>query len=155
MRYIFFFLLVLLAITGCRTPKPTSDTRPAGNIGVQLWASSDCVQPGETVNLRATATNHGSQVFAIELTDRSVFDLVVKTSGKTTRWSDGKQLTPDLTRLELKPGESKTIEIDWNVQCCDSLLVNAPFIDNAKFADYPSTPSITVFVQHCSGPFGP
>jgi hypothetical protein len=39
-----------------------------------------------------------------------------KGSGEPTaflRWSDGKPLTADLTHLQLKPGESKTIEMSW------------------------------------------
>ncbi len=155
MRYAFLSLFALILLLGCRAPKPISDTRPAGKIAVELWASSDCVQPGETVKLRATATNDDTIPFSVELTDRPVFDLVVRTTDKTTRWSDGKPLTPDLTQLELKPGKSKTLEMDWLVQCCDSLMVTAPFIDNPKFADYPTTPGVIVNVQHCPGPLGP
>lgn len=155
MRYAFLFLLMATLLIGCRAPKPISATRPAGEIGVELWASSDCVQPGETVKLRATATNRGAQTFSVELANSPVFDLVVKTAGKTVRWSDGKPLTPELTRLELKPGASKTIQMDWKVQCCDSLDITAPFIDSPKFADYPITPSVLVQVKYCTGPLGP
>jgi Intracellular proteinase inhibitor len=155
MRYTFPFLLVAILLVGCRAPKPIKSTSSAGNIGVELWASSDCVQPGETVKLRATATDEGAQAFSVELTDRPVFDLVVKTAGKTVHWSDGKPLTPELTRLELKPGASKTIQMDWKVQCCDNLQVTAPFIYSQKFADDPTSPYILVQVQYCAGPLGP
>lgn len=152
MRYFFFFLLTLFAVTGCHTPKPSSHTSGIGDIGVELWASSNCVSRGETVKLRATATNHGSYTFTNRLTNRAVLDIVVKTSGKTARWSDGKSLTPDLTQLVLKPGESKSIEMDWHVQGQDSLLVNADFAYDDRLGVAPST---SVMVEACAGPFGP
>jgi Intracellular proteinase inhibitor len=117
MRYTFLFLVVAVLLVGCRAPRPTSSSSVIEGIVVDVWASSDCVQAGETVKLRATATNRGVRAFSVELTNRPVFDLVVKTAGKTVRWSDGKPLTPELTRLELKPGASKTIQMDWKAQC--------------------------------------
>jgi hypothetical protein len=155
MRYAFVSLLILLSLLGCRASKPATSSSVIEGIVVDVWASSDCVHPGETPKLRATATNHDTITFSVELTDRPVFDLVVRTTDKTTRWSDGKPLTPDLTRLELKSGKSKTLEMDGPVQCCDSLMVTAPFIYSPKFADYPATPGVIVNVQHCRGPLGP
>lgn len=156
MRYFLLCILAfLLLVMGCRASKPISDTRPAGDIGVEVWASSDCVEPGETVKLRATATNHSSEPFEVELSDKPVFDLVVKTGGETTRWSEGEKFTSNLTRFVLKPKEAKTIEMDWQVRGPDNLLVNAQFIDNPKFADHPIEPFLLVQVQHCVGPFGP
>jgi len=41
-------------------------------------------------------------------------DIEVGYSGQTImRWSDGEEPTPDLNRLELAPGASKTIVMTW------------------------------------------
>ncbi len=45
-------------------------------------------------------------------------DILVRyRSGGTNRimdwWSEGRQITPEMRKLELGPGESKTIEMTW------------------------------------------
>jgi len=136
------FTLVLLDCRG-----PVSATQLVGNrILVTLWASKNCLDYGETVTLRATATNQGSLPFAIELTDRPVFDIVVGYP-EEARWSAGKPLTPDLTRLELKPGQSKTIEMQWIATT--SSMVFAPFISRSRYMDTPMGPSLVVYVGEC------
>jgi hypothetical protein len=50
----------------------------------------------------------------IDAKTRPVLDLVVGgVKGKGFVWSDGKALNPDITRLELKPGQEKTIDVTW------------------------------------------
>lgn len=106
--------VVLVALTlmlsGCYGPKSTSSI--GGDVEVQMWASTSCAQPGDTVHLRATATNRGNRTWTVDTKDEPVLDIITSSDGKPVRWSDGKSLTPDLTHLELKPGESKTIEMD-------------------------------------------
>ncbi len=125
---------------------------------VEVWASSDCTKPGDNIKIRATVTNKGTRTQVIDLGDRPVLDIVIDHQGQTVRWSDGKPLTTDLTRLELKPGESKTIKMDWVVRQPASgwvFGVSAPFIYSTKFADYPLQPGVLISVSICPGPFGP
>jgi hypothetical protein len=152
MRYILLIFSILILLGACRVTRPASSSSIIEGIEVEVWASSDCVQPGETVKLRTTATNRGSRTFKVEFADKPVLDLVVKTSGKLTRWSNRKPFTPEMTGLELKPGESKTIEMNWQVQSTDSLLVNADFAYDSRAG---VAPSLLVQVQHCVGPLGP
>ncbi len=80
----------------------------------------------------------------------------VRNQGPIVRWSDGKLLTPDLTRLELKPGESKAIEMDWVVKQPSSGYVfyaDANFVYSTRVPAL--APSVTISVGICPGPLGP
>ncbi len=151
MRWYLTFALSILAISllACRVPKPVSSTGIIDEKVIEIWASTDLIQPGQTVKLRATLTNHSGKSQIIELKDRPVLDLVVVagTAEQPTRirWSDGKPLTADLTRLALQPGESKSIELSYVVQgCCNSVQAYAEFVDTGPFP--PIRPGIVIFV---------
>ncbi len=109
-------LLLVCALSSCvAPPEPVSRNSVVDDLNVEIWASSRCVKPGETVSLRASVMNFGNRVQAIELKDKPILDIVFGNPDNGRRWSDGKPLIPDLTRLKLKPGESKTIEMNWIV----------------------------------------
>jgi hypothetical protein len=156
MRYILLLLLLpLLLIAACRAAKPIKSTSGISGMVVELSASSDCVQPSETVKLRATVINSSTKDFKVKLKDRAVFDLVVNTNDRITRWSNGKAMTSELTELELKPGQSRMLEMNWQAQCCDIIRVTAPFIYSENFIDDPIAPYVGIHVQNCVGPLGP
>ncbi len=153
---ILFLSFLAILLTGCRVPQPTSDSRVV-NIGgalvVEVWASTDLAQLGQTVKLRATARNETTHPFSVELNEHPVLDLVISDGVATSRWSEGKPLTTELTQLELKPGESKVIELDFTVtRCCNSVGAVAEFIYSSKFDDDPLKPRVTIFVG--SYPYG-
>ncbi len=161
MRWHLIFALPILAITllGCLS-KPVSSTSGVdigGTLLVEIWASSDCTRPGDKITIRATVTNKGSRTQVIELQDQPVLDIWVGSATSVlARWSDGKTLTPELTRLELKPNESKTIEMDWLIVQPPSgtvLSFQAPLVYSPRFP--PLRPSVLVSVSVCPGPFGP
>jgi hypothetical protein len=112
---------------------------------------------------RATVVNNDSITQVVELTDRPVFDLLIgyrtPEGGSTIlRWSDGKALTPDVTRIVLLPGGSKSIEMRWVVinQPPGVIGVSARFIADPKDVDNPISPLVTVYGPiACPGPFGP
>ena len=129
---------------------PVSSKAFANDLVVEIWASTNCVDPGGAVALRASITNRGLQIHAVELQDRPVLDLCIESYGGYKKcWSDGKPLTPDLTRLELKPGESKTIEMKWVAE------PSGVYGAGATFAYDPNTttgPNVTVGVEgDCPG----
>ncbi len=68
-------------LLGCRIiPRPVSSTALLGREGpvvVEIWASNGCVEPGDTVKLRATTTNKTSRVQTFESTDRPVLDIEI------------------------------------------------------------------------------
>jgi hypothetical protein len=112
---------------------------------------------------RATVQNYDSIVQVVELTDRPVFDLLMgyRTSegGSTIlRWSDGKVLTPDLTRIVLLPGGSRSIEMRWVVinHPPGVIGVAARFIADPKDVDHPLSPGVSVYGPiACPGALGP
>lgn len=106
-----------LLLAGClqRPQPPMSNTGVVANLAVTTWISNPCVQPNDIVHLRATVANHGSQTEVVDLKDKPVLDIEIGLTDRQLRWSDGKELTPELTHFELKPGDSKTIEMDWVV----------------------------------------
>lgn len=154
-------LIAVLAIwafvlSGCA--KPISSTSGVDYTALQIWASSNCVQPGDKINLRATLTNNGTQTQSVELNEQSVLDIIIRNQGPVVRWSDGKPFTPDLTRLTLKPGESKTIEMDWTVKqpsIGSVFYVDSNFIYSSRSPGGPIGSSVSINVNSCPGPFGP
>ena len=157
-------LMVLLTIVsllaGCRPVKPVSHTARSGDgILTEMWGSKDCVVAGETVHLRATATNRGTEPFAVDLHDQPVLDIWVSglVEGKGAilqRWSEGKPLTPDVTGLALNPGQSKTLEMDWIPAAAVSGPAHAVarYIRRHSWGDDPLVLPITIEVQACRGP---
>jgi hypothetical protein len=110
---------------------------------VEIWVSNDHPQPGDRLKIRATVTNQGSTPFQVELKDQPVLDIRVG----AIRWSQGKPLTPDVTRLQLNPGQAKTLEMEYSVDQNANgggLLIQAIFIYSARIADYPITAGVTV-----------
>jgi Intracellular proteinase inhibitor len=153
-------MVVLVALTlvlsGCYGPLSASSV--GGDVEVQLWASTSCAQPGDTVHLRATATNRGNRIWTVDTKGEPVFDIITSSDDKPVRWSDGKPLTPALTHLELKPGESKTIEMDISIPKTSppsSIAAKASFISSAAFSHYPTSPGVTINVWNCPSALGP
>ncbi len=138
--------------------QPMSGGRtPAGYFHIETWASTDCAKPGETVTVRATVINDDTRTQIVQLEDRPVFDMEVRVIDKeikTYRWSQDKPLSSDLTLLDLGPGQSKTIEMQWVVQPQTSVLFSyALFIpDSSRVNDPVRAPAPTINVSLC-GPY--
>lgn len=135
---------------------PASQKALGEGLVVEIWSSDGCPRIGERITLRATVTNARSSPLRVELKDQPVFDISIfyrtAEGEKTIHWSDGKPLTPDLTQLELKLGQSKSIEMQWVVQPnVGGVGVSAQFIDDPRFE--PINP--VMVLGACSGPFGP
>ena len=156
-------LIMALLLASCRPVKPVSYTARSGDgILIEMWGSKDCVVAGETVHLRATATNEDPEPFAVDLRDQPVLDIwvsgLVEAKGAILqRWSDGKPLTPDVTGLALQPGQSKTLEMDWipATSVYGAAHAEANYIHRASWGDDPLIVSITIEVQACSISLGP
>ncbi len=83
------------------------------HVHLQMWTSSPCPHLGEKVHLRARVSNDGDTKETFDLEGEPVLDMWVSQADTRIAWSDGKPLTAELTHLELRPGESKTIEMYW------------------------------------------
>lgn len=151
--------IFVIMLFGC-SYGPISDTGVIsvadGNLLVEMSASNYCLWRGDTVHLRARVKNESPGQRTFELHDKPVLDIVVAFGDYITRWSDGKELSPDLTRLELKPREAKTIEMDWAATVtASSGYADAIFIYNDRSGQYQSASVPLYIVPACPGPFGP
>jgi len=84
--------------------------RSAGDLAMQICTDkTGDYQYGETIHVRWMITNVSEERVVFDGGDEAAMD--IRIAGE--RWSDGQELTPELTRLVLEPGESHMIEWDW------------------------------------------
>jgi hypothetical protein len=122
----------------------------------EIWASASCVKRGDTLHLRGSLTNTSSETRVFQAKDKPVFDIGVAFGDVKANWSDGRTLTPELTRLELKPGESKTIEMDWVITgTAVSGNAGAIFTYGVAPRDQVGANISLYVVPACPGPIGP
>lgn len=130
-------------------PRPVEDTRGLSygmdHMSVRLWASANRADKGDRIHLRATLTNESKQSQVFDLGSRPVFDLVVQQGNRVARWTDGKPMTPERTRLELGPGESRVIEMDWLAGEYDMIRASADFVWKSSWDPVRSSVSICVY----------
>ncbi len=118
-KHLIAFLTLIVFLTGCLGfPWAQSGSNTTDNVRLSLWVSHHSVRVGQPLQIRFTARNLGNETAIFETQTESVMDINIGVrplggGGFYVRWSDGKPLTRELTRLELKPGESKTIEMTW------------------------------------------
>jgi hypothetical protein len=132
-EWIVWLLLALLLIagmaTGCRSAGPKENC--AGGITAdgeqefQLCTDKAEYQYGEAVHIRFTITNLSEQ--PLEYNGGS--EAVMEICEREVCQSDEQELTPELTRLVLEPGESRTIEWTWppSKAYLDEWLGKAPY----------------------------
>lgn len=157
MRLLTIVLLIVL-VTGCSTYKGGSGAPGIWNdLQVDVWASKTCItSPGETVKVTATVTNRGKQNVSIGLKDKPVLDIkidyaVTNQERRVVRWSDGKEITPEITTLALTPGASKSIEMDWNSMRPYGDIANVRAELNHDDSSGPTVAYLGVFVGSCPG----
>jgi len=91
-----------------------------GNLTLRLWVSKRQPTVGQCVTIKYTVENRTDGIEVIQLKEKQepVMDIrihfgLARHSMTTLYWSDGREITPEMRRLELAPGESKTIEMTW------------------------------------------
>lgn len=119
-------------LTGCFLfdgGEPKTASNRYDNLGLRLWISRDRPRVGQAVDIQFTVINRGPGDLVIELPEPSVMDIKIGTGSGSLRrwiyWSDGREITPEMRRLELAPGESKTVEMTW-VPSEDELYTSTP-----------------------------
>ena len=114
MKRLIFLVIVPLFLTACvGWPSPQSNATTLNTLVLILWTSHRNVNVNQPVTIRFTVKNEGKQMAVYDSGSRPVADILIPGGIPKIRWSDGKPLTPDLTRLELKPGESRILEMIW------------------------------------------
>jgi len=109
----------LLTSCGLLWGRPKSNTTSDGYLGLTLWVSRSLPRVAEPVKIRYTVDNFGDQIEVIQLEEKQepVMDILVgfgpRGDGTRLYWSDEREITPEMRRLELAPGESKIIEMTW------------------------------------------
>ncbi len=122
----FYQVALLLVVAGLVTNcsllwgEAKSNTTTDGNLGLTLWVSRSLPSVGQPVKIRYTVDNFSDQIEVLQLEEKQqpVMDIYIsfgaaRDSMTTLYWSDGREITPEMRRLELAPGESKTIEMAW------------------------------------------
>ncbi len=144
--------IALFSLAACQYG-PVSSTGGVGDLRVMVEASTNCTNRGDIVTLRASVVNEGPETFAVELKDRPVLNLCIGDyPGYSKCWADGRALTSDLTRLQLKQGESKAIEMKWVAELAGSYAVAVRFIDRPNATEDPIHAGVTVGVApDCPG----
>jgi len=115
---LFLSLLLSLLAVGCGIPHPESHRSQRGDLVLEVWVDRHWVNVGGTVNIRFTVENFGQESKVFELKDQSVMDIRVhfqRLDGTRVYayWCESQPLTSEMRRLELGPGESKSITMQW------------------------------------------
>ena len=93
--------------------------RNAGTLGFGFITSVDKydMDAGESVKIRFTARNHTDKTVIIEPEEGPAMDIWVSYHRASVRldeyWSDDREIPDEIRRLELLPGESRTLEWTW------------------------------------------
>lgn len=114
-EFVLIGIVLVVFLSGCNGRPPVSNTTVVNDLVITMWISNPCVQPGDTVHLRATVVNEGTTIEVVDLRDNPVLDIEILLDSNKVRWSDGKPLTAALTHFEIEPGQSKSIEMEWLV----------------------------------------
>jgi len=117
-KLILVLLVLVIGLEGCSWPPlgmyaPQSGATTLDNLLLVLWVSHQSVNVNQPVTARFTVKNEGRTTVVFDRKDKPVIDIYIPGGIPSVRWSDSKPLTSDITRLELKPGESKVIEVTW------------------------------------------
>ena len=116
--------LALIASPGCPSQSPRSYTQRVGDLGLEVWVNPGQANQGQPVTIRFTVKNNGKERFVSERPDGPVVDIAVPVryddtdpnlpTPPTIRWSDTQSPDdPALHRLELEPGEARTIQMTY------------------------------------------
>ena len=111
-----FWFVCSLARGDVFWPQPKREVWGEGGLRRELWVSQERASVGESIDLVFTVKNVGDETEVIEIDDGPVMDILVGQGDhyeQEVYWSDGREITPEMRRLELAPGESKTIEMAW------------------------------------------
>jgi len=112
-------MAALVTACGPLWSRPVSETWGSGNLKLTLFVSKSLPNVGEPVKIRYTVKNPTDQIEVIQLEEKQepIMDIRIHFGAgshwTTLYWSDGQEITPEMRRLELAPGESKTIEMTW------------------------------------------
>ena len=105
--HIFYFVLL---ITGCGG---FSHSSSLGNLDLRLQVDQQRGEVGKPVTITFTVTKYQAENYdmgAIDAGENPVMDIVI---GNYAKWSAEQASENVLHRLELKPGESKRIQMTW------------------------------------------
>ncbi len=118
---IFLICCIPMARVGFELWRPNCETTYNGErtIRSQICTNKKSYDFGEPIYITFTITNVSREPQVLDGGDRSAVDIEIGYEDYDARkyineyWSDDKELTPELTRITLKPGESYTLKWVW------------------------------------------
>ncbi len=92
-----------------------TNTGAYNNLVVKIQVNRSFARVGESLQIRLTTINDANQPIVIESKDKFVLDIIVEDLGNRQILTSWSAQNPDKAthRIEWKPGETKTMEIDW------------------------------------------
>ena len=92
-------------------------SRGYNDLRIIISADRHKADGGDSVRIRFTVVNYGDEIQVLESEEKPILDIWVHYYDGAYEmeewWSDGREITPEMKRLQLSPGESKTIEMTW------------------------------------------
>jgi len=151
-------LVVIIAamVTNCSVlwGGPVREIGGSGNLDLILWVSRSLPSVGQPVQIKYTVKNPTDRTEIIQLEEKQgpVMNICIGFGAADMTiecWSDGREITPEMRRLELAPGESKTIEMTWVPDAkADGYPVSVNGILNWG-GEYPSYVPVHICVDKC------
>jgi len=105
-------LLIAGTAAGCKPAEPEENCEGGvffDEFELRLCTDKAEYSYSEMVYVHLTITNHSEETLEFDGGSEAAMDILER----NIRWSDSQELTPELTRLVLAPGESRTIEWTW------------------------------------------
>jgi hypothetical protein len=120
------FVLLALALPLLNACEPRENCAeghdPLNTHQMRICADKKEYDFGVPISITFTVTNVSDEPLTLDGGDQPALDIDVWRE----HWSDGQELTPELTRVTLEPGESRTINWVWPTSQTDfRLLINS------------------------------
>lgn len=122
----------VLLLTACDQSKENCEQKdgPEHTWQAKICTDDDRYDFGEPIRITLTVANVSNQPLTLEGGDRPALDIRVQGQN----WSDGKELTPDLTRVSLEPGESRTLEWVWPTPATDLEALEGLLVEQSQLS---------------------
>jgi len=152
LQIVMFVPILALLLAGC-LQRERSVTAGGIPFELNLWVNNRCPNYGEPVTIRASAINRDSRVHIVEFKDHPILDIYVNYRTRDEiliRWSDGKPSSSDLNHVEIKPGESKSIEMQASIPPgAYNVLVSARLYYEGRSVDNPIGTNMSLTPNDC------
>lgn len=150
--------LMILILMGCSNLGNSSPEVESAELGyndfrMQLFANQKHVKVNEPVTITLNVKNVGKRVAVIESRDTPILDISAGELGGGKIYAHWSLSHPDLVehRLELAPGESRSIQLTWTLQPEDRHISAVAGVSGALYEKSKEVQSVSVLlcIEYC------